>query len=1264
MPKEQLRQYIRYEIELIATLVINNAQSEQCTIRDFCSKGLFLEFQQINCHELLVSQQKIKILFSVSQNSGTEDFSLDAEVMNIRANGIGVAFISNAEIVFEALKQESKNTFSLSSAQNRRSNPITLSKQKNLEADLQSLLRETLAPIIRRFLQHTEQELSKTEQQHKDIEYSTAVEDAINNLAIHREALAEKFCNVSEKTAYITIPAATEILNEEPESSLALIEKKDFEDWLNLSTIIRSLESLYESPLNQIQIKLAYIIAVEKNQVINPVSPEKLAGKFRESLFNIELNPRVRQTLYNIFEATLLDFLPELYEKMDTILLGYGAPEKISAQSLWLKINPGTNQLEQHYQPARPKKNDFTDFQTDLEITDFLGEADLPDLTEFSKTTETIDDSSHEAKSVINVARNLLNLVKGQSVRQHQTEITSSQHYSAEEIASAITQLQQNDISATNNPATLEKELSDTLSASSVSPKTLSPIEQNNIEVYENLFETLHNEQLLDQSIQPFLQRIHLPLLAQAIKDPGFLESSDHPARKIINHLSTLESAVNENKIVKNTPIKEIIDQLMMKIANESLANPDVFVQVEQQLNEITSSVNKSVDQNIKRVVDVYQGKQNLIKARQSVENEFNRRFGNKGLAKIIVTLLDAGWQHLLVMAQLNEDNDAFQNYLRVIINLKGWLNAPETASKEQIDTTLEFIDTQLQTVCTNAFLHNKIITELNALLRGNSIQQESDALQTVAVEIDKNTRKVLHHKVYFDQVEQLKTGDWLKFVLELEPQVFQLSWIGELLDEFVFVDRNGRKKLELNYQKLVELFNSGDVSKVEDSDSPVMDKAVNLMLQNMHTSVIDKATHDSVTQLLTRKEFIKQLKQELSKFDDVQRLLCNIEIQDFRIITNACGLSGGDELLQKLADLLIEQLGKKEIIARLDDKTFSILLTDCSTEKSDEIINELQSTLIADPFEYQDKSFSVAVGIGMMHLYPGLEYKIDNILQNTDSATFSASNAGRNRIQVYKDDDDVLQSQFDEFEWVGRINQVFADDRLFLRCQKISAIDPEVSSHTHYEILLGVKDEDGKIIPPDDFIPAVERCQRMSEVDRWVVQNVFDWIEKNLFDFEMLDGFSINLSGESMNSEAFLAFLKQTLTSCNIPLEKITFEITETVAVGNFQFIQSFIKQIKEFNCKFSLDDFGSGYSSYAYLKSLDVDYLKIDGVFVKDILNNEADVAIVKSMNEIAHSLGLETIAEYVENEEILTVLREIGVDYAQGWGIHKPMPLTELA
>ena len=269
----------------------------------------------------------------------------------------------------------------------------------------------------------------------------------------------------------------------------------------------------------------------------------------------------------------------------------------------------------------------------------------------------------------------------------------------------------------------------------------------------------------------------------------------------------------------------------------------------------------------------------------------------------------------------------------------------------------------------------------------------------------------------------------------------------------------------------------------------------------------------------------------------------------------------------------------------------------------------------------------------------------------------------GQNSILLFSDDNESLQRQNKLHEWVGHINEVFSENRLFVRCQMIAPVAPGKNPHQHYEILLGVKDAAGKTIPPDHFIPAVERCKRMPEIDEWIIRSVFAWIAENRSYFDTMDGFSINLSGQSVNSPEFQALLMQLLASADLPYEKLTFELTETVAADNLANTKNFIKNIKQFGCKFSLDDFGSGYSSYSYLKHLNVDYLKIDGAFVKDIANNAADVAIVKSMNEIGHSPGLKTIAEYVENDEIREILKEIGVDYAQGYGVQKPILLTEL-
>ncbi|MDP2029288.1 MAG: EAL domain-containing protein [Thiobacillus sp.] len=247
--------------------------------------------------------------------------------------------------------------------------------------------------------------------------------------------------------------------------------------------------------------------------------------------------------------------------------------------------------------------------------------------------------------------------------------------------------------------------------------------------------------------------------------------------------------------------------------------------------------------------------------------------------------------------------------------------------------------------------------------------------------------------------------------------------------------------------------------------------------------------------------------------------------------------------------------------------------------------------------------------------------------------------------------------------DWAGRLDSFLKGSGLYLRCQQVMPISTDVSLLPYYEILLGIDSEVGQEISPMHFVPAVESLQRSHELDLWVMQKVFEWISANPSSFAPLGGFAINLSANSLSNPEVMDYLQQMLPGSDIPTHKIAFEITETAAIESYGAAQDFIREIRRYGCKFSLDDFGSGFTSYAHLKNLRTDTLKIDGSFVKDMLQNPDDYAMVKSMNDIGHSLGLITVAEYVESPLILDALREIGVDYAQGYAIHKPCRIDEL-
>ena len=285
----------------------------------------------------------------------------------------------------------------------------------------------------------------------------------------------------------------------------------------------------------------------------------------------------------------------------------------------------------------------------------------------------------------------------------------------------------------------------------------------------------------------------------------------------------------------------------------------------------------------------------------------------------------------------------------------------------------------------------------------------------------------------------------------------------------------------------------------------------------------------------------------------------------------------------------------------------------------------------------------------------------LSEIFNAADSACFAAKQAGRNRVHIYKADDVEIAQRQGETRWMIRIQQALEENRFELNYQPIVPVANDKNHAVHYEILVRMIDEEGNRIPPGAFIPAAERYQMMPKIDYWVIQHVFEWLEK-FWDPNSPDIFAINLSGQSMADGELQQKIKKLVEASNISPENISFEITETAAISNLNLATNFISDLKVIGCKFALDDFGSGLSSFAYLKNLPVDYLKIDGAFVKDMIHNPIDRAMVESIHNIGSVMNLKTIAEFVENDEILQALKEVGVDYAQGYGIARPKPLPQ--
>ncbi len=429
---------------------------------------------------------------------------------------------------------------------------------------------------------------------------------------------------------------------------------------------------------------------------------------------------------------------------------------------------------------------------------------------------------------------------------------------------------------------------------------------------------------------------------------------------------------------------------------------------------------------------------------------------------------------------------------------------------------------------------------------------------------------------------------------------------------------------------------------------------------------LVYQASHDALTGLINRREFEQRL--ERSRMSALEQgrehALCYMDLDQFKVINDSCGHAAGDELLRQLALMLKGKLRERDTLARLGGDEFALLLENCSIDDALEVADAFRSEVQRFRFKWGDRIFAVGMSVGMVAINAD-SGTAAGLMSAADAACYVAKDRGRNQIHLYESRDSDLVRHRGEMQWVTRIQRALEENRLSLSWQEIrrTSETPQPDGR-HVELLLRMVDDDGGEILPMAFIPAAERYSIMPALDAWVVEETLRLCQRYLKSPSREHClFAVNLSGASLKDPAFRKTLLAQLQQNPDLGPHLCFEITETAAIGNLGVVNGFIDAMRGFGCSFALDDFGSGLSSFTYLKNLRVDYLKIDGAFVRDIATNAIDRSMVEAIHRIGHQMGLQTVAEYVESEEILSLLREIGVDYAQGSAVRRPEPIDTL-
>ena len=452
-------------------------------------------------------------------------------------------------------------------------------------------------------------------------------------------------------------------------------------------------------------------------------------------------------------------------------------------------------------------------------------------------------------------------------------------------------------------------------------------------------------------------------------------------------------------------------------------------------------------------------------------------------------------------------------------------------------------------------------------------------------------------------------------------------------------------------------------------SMSTSLKQAYDLMQDKINDATVMlryQAQHDDLTGLINRREFETRLDHNIKNVHETgaQHVLCYLDLDQFKLVNDTCGHVAGDELLRQISVLLANRMRDRDTLARVGGDEFALLLENCSLVDANQITNSILKLVRDYRFIYEDKIFNVGVSIGLVVINASFE-TVSEVIHAADSACYSAKEAGRNQSFLFSAGDVEVAQRRSAVAAVADITDEIDDEQFMLYCQPIVPLSSRVLGQHHYEVLIRKINFDGKIMLPTTFIPSAERYHLMPNIDRWVIKNTLAAYRKLLnISFEKCDYvFSINLSGTSLGDKSLLGYIREQFAIYAIPPQSICFEITETAAVVNLKNTIQLFTSLRKLGCSFALDDFGSGMSSFMYLKNFEVDYLKIDGSFVKDMHINKIDHAMVRSIHSMAEAMNIQTVAEFVENDAILKELKLIGIHYGQGLHLGAPMPMKQL-
>ncbi len=1313
-PGRNRRRHAREATRLPAVVRFGDGAAVRCEILDYCPTGLYLAFVETGDHpvERLVGET-VRVGFPVGTGPDTASFQLIGRVAHATAVGIG-AFVP--EIPESALRllmsglPEVDRTASASTA-------LALSSQQS------AALQNECADLLRSFLTSVEEDFFRraTERLGAAVEGGLTLKDrsiffaGTQELIQRRDRIRQQFIGA----VLDRLPGrCLQESDRDPSiraDQLTLVEKTELEDSLELAAVIDRIDASNAAQIRELERRVGRLIGVPTDRKSNPFGPEAICRAFRDSIQGMDFERPVRSILFQTLGQAIARHAAELYRELNDRLAPLGLvkparPTPSSQPAADASAAPAGSGSLPLGSDEFPDLANATSLGRAAEIGcagpgEQLGlDQSLANKEGWRRHAASLvpatplppverQRSASRARNGLASGPDLLDLVQrlrrngGQlaalavhGVQLHALERAKDGSIlppaSLQELLGALDSLPQVARAAPRDsaPTALADALATRLASDVGGAKGIAPEAREALESVFGLLGEARGDFAPASDLGSLVDRLERPLLKLALKDERFPCVPDHPARNVLNLIDRYAAAADDRGRFFDPNLQRYLHRLVERIVLRADQDPHIFETAGDKLGRGLSPILQARRTRVARIQESCESRQRVRTAKARVDEALDRRLGGRSVSAAVLSVLDAGWRQYLVLLATRQDTqgDVWEAALGVLDRLAARLVAPAQSPDRAIEEDLGLLDEirgGLATVSVDGHLLDAFLDELEGELAGVDTPDRQSQAQ-VPIPPGKLGRVAGDNGEIPAELaklsDKLRVGDWWDFRLESMSVPMQLVWMSTPPGRCAFANRSGTDRLELTLAKLADKIRSGVAKLGRDLDLPLVERSEIALFDDTYRQLMHQATYDPVTHLPNRKGFVQSLAQFANECaGDEVHTVCIIEFDQFRTIYDTCGVEAAEELARELANTTGEardNIGANSVIAAFRDDTLALLVPRCASSDC-----SAASALLARfkdyRFQHRHHRYSIGVNIGLAEYSPPA-VTAEEAVRRADSACIAAKSLGRNRIQVYEQASPELKSQESLMEWAGRIDFFLEGSGLYLRCQRVVPVAAQSPLLPYCEILLGIRGDSGQEISPVNFIPAVTRLNRAHELDIWVIRKVFHWIEAQPAAFASLGGVAINLSATSLgHPEVTECILRLLESRPEVSADKIIFEITESAAVESYATARDFIREIRRYGCKFSLDDFGTGFTSYAHLKNLRTDTLKIDGSFVKDMLENPGDCAMVESMNEIAHSLGLQTVAEYVESAAILDKLREIGVDYAQGYAIHKPCPIDAI-